>query len=270
MTERPTPAEPSEEATETTPLDAPRPARDRWRSFGAPALAAVTVVALCLGALVGWLAFGEPSPPDDGADAGFARDMSEHHAQAVQMSQLVMQRTEDEAVRRLAVDISNNQGFERGMMATWLRDWGLPLARGEERMAWMSMEGMDHAEMMDLPAGVPMPGMASPTEIQELGDASGEDAEVLFLQLMTTHHISGVDMADAALAQATQPEVLAAAQRMVTAQVGEIRLMQDMLVERDAEPREDIDAWVAEQEATDPAGSDDGSAPSPGSGGHDH
>ncbi|ANS78488.1 Putative secreted protein [Serinicoccus hydrothermalis] len=241
---------------------------DRWRTFGAPALAVVTVVALCLGALVGWLSFGDRPPPDDGADAGFARDMSEHHAQAVQMSQLVMQRTEDEAVRRLAVDISNNQGFERGMMATWLQEWDLPRARGEERMAWMSMDGMNHAEMMDLPAGVPMPGMASPTEIQELTDDSGEEAEVLFLQLMTTHHLAGVEMADAALEEATQPEVLAAAQRMVDAQVGEIVLMQDMLEERGAEPREDVDAWVAEQEATEPAG--DGTAPDGGSGEHDH
>ena len=72
-------------------------ARERWRTFGAPALAAVTVVALCLGVLLGWLAFGAGRPGEDSAEAGFARDMSEHHAQAVQMSQLVMQRTEDEA-----------------------------------------------------------------------------------------------------------------------------------------------------------------------------
>ncbi|WP_298891157.1 DUF305 domain-containing protein [uncultured Serinicoccus sp.] len=256
---------------EDPPVAGARP-RDRWRTFGAPALAAVTVLALCLGALVGWLAFGERTPPDDGADAGFARDMSEHHAQAVQMSQLVMQRTEDEDVRRLAVDISNNQGYERGMMGTWLDDWGLPRARGEERMAWMSMEDMAGHEgmqdMEDLPEGVPMPGMASPTEIQELTDASGQEAEVLFLQLMTTHHISGVEMAEAAVAQATQPEVLLAAQKMVDAQQGEIILMRDMLAERDATPREDVEAWLAAQEA---AAAEDAPAPDPGSGGHgDH
>ncbi|PZU42204.1 MAG: DUF305 domain-containing protein [Arsenicicoccus sp.] len=204
--------------------------------------------------------------------------MSEHHAQAVQMSQLVMQSTDDEDVVRLAVDIATNQGFERGMMATWLADWGLPRARGEERMAWMSMEGMDaqeHAAMMDLPEGVPMPG------IQELTEASGEEAEVLFLQLMTTHHLSGVEMAEAAVNQATQPEVLSAAQKMVDAQAGEVRLMRDMLAERDAEPRENIDAWLAEnsaadgaQEGSDGSGGSDGEtapAPTPGDGDHsDH
>lgn len=224
-----------------------RPAanRDRWRTFGAPALAVVTIAALCLGVLVGWLSFGMSRPGDDSAEAGFARDMSEHHAQASQMSFLVMQRTEDEDVRRLATDITNNQEFERGMMATWLEDWGLPRAREGERMLWM--EGHDHGSM-DLPAGVPMPGMASPSEIQELTDSSGQEAEVLYLQLMTTHHLAGVEMAEAALQLASEPRVVAAAQRMVDAQTGEVHLMRDMLVERGAEPREDVDAWLAEQE----------------------
>lgn len=232
-------------STDETGTPSPTPTtvafRDRWRAFGAPALAAVTIAALCLGVLVGWLAFGERSPGDTSVDAGFARDMSEHHAQASQMSMLVMQRTEDEDVRRLAQDIVNNQEFERGAMATWLEDWGLPRAREGERMTWMSMEGMDHEAMMDLPADVPMPGMASPSEIQQLTDSSGQEAEVLFLQLMTTHHLAGVEMAQAALDTASQPQVVAAAQRMVDAQSREISLMRDMLLERDAEPREDVD-----------------------------
>ncbi|AXH95894.1 DUF305 domain-containing protein [Ornithinimicrobium avium] len=226
--------------------------RERWRTFGAPALAAVTIVSLCLGVLLGWVAFGPHRPADSSADAGFARDMSEHHAQAVEMSQLVMQRTDDEAVRRLAVDIDNNQGFERGMMATWLGEWGLPRARGEARMAWMGTDHMD----MDLPPGVAMAGMASPTELQQLTEASGEEAEVLFLQLMLTHHLAGVEMAEAALDLAEDPRVLAAAERMSVAQVGEIRLMNDMLVERGSQPREDVSAWLEDGAAA--------TAPAPG------
>lgn len=217
------------------------PRRDRWRSFGAPMLAALIIPTLCLGVLLGWLAFGERSPGDTSVDAGFARDMSEHHAQATQMSVLVMSRSDDEAVQRVAQDIINNQEFERGMMATWLEDWGLPRARDGERMQWMS--GHDHADM-DLAAGVTMPGMASPSEIQALTDSSGQEAEVLFMQLMTTHHIAGVEMAEAALG-AQDPRVVAAAERMINAQEWEIRLMADMLAERGAEPREDVEAWLA-------------------------
>lgn len=245
-------------------------ARERWRTFGAPALTAVTVVALCLGVLLGWVAFGPHHPGDGSADAGFARDMSEHHAQAVEMSQLVMQRTDDEAVRRLAVDIDNNQNFERGMMAAWLGQWGLPRARGEERMAWMGDEHMDHMDM-DLPPGVAMPGMASPTELQELSEASGQEAEILFLQLMLTHHIAGVEMADAALDLAEDADVLAAAQRMSVAQVGEIRLMNDMLIERGSKPREDVSAWLedgAAATAPAPGGAEDTDLSTGGHEGH--
>ncbi|MGC5583231.1 DUF305 domain-containing protein [Ornithinimicrobium sp. W1679] len=227
------------------PADGRAAARERWRTFGAPALAAVTVAALCLGVLLGWLAFGAGRPGEGSADAGFARDMSEHHAQAVQMSQLVMQRTDDEDVRRLAVDIDNNQNFERGQMASWLADWDLPRARTDERMAWMRDHGEGH-DTADLPAGVPMPGMASPSEIEALTAAEGREAEVLYLQLMTTHHIAGVEMAQAALDLASDEDVRAAAQRMVDAQSGEIALMTDMLSERDAEPREDVSAWLGE------------------------
>lgn len=241
--------------------------RERWRTFGAPALAAVTIAALCLGTLLGWLAFGERDPGDASVDAGFARDMSEHHAQAVEMSTLVMQRTDDDDVRRLAVDITNNQAFERGVMAGWLEDWGLPRAREGERMAWMEH---DHVAMEDLPAGVSMFGMASPSEIQELTDASGEAAEVLFLQLMTTHHLAGVEMAQAALDDATQPEVVAAAQRMVDAQTGEVTLMRDMLVERGAEPREDIDAWLAGTAGTHGGSGTGSTGGTDGDGGEDH
>lgn len=238
--------------------------RERWRTFGAPALAAVTVAALCLGVLLGWLTFSPGHPGDDSVEAGFARDMSEHHAQATQMSILVMQRTEDEGIRRLATDITNNQEFERGAMATWLTSWGLPRAREGERMAWM--EGHDHASM-DLPEGVPMPGMATPEEIQALTDASGEEAEVLFLQLMTTHHIAGVEMAQAALDGASDPTVRLAAQRMADAQTGEIELMDRLLRDRGSEPREDVSAWLEDAGATDDADTTEGDGGGDGSGG---
>lgn len=244
------------------PAPTAAPARERWRTFGAPALAAVTIAALCLGTLLGWLVFSPRHPGDDSAEAGFARDMSEHHAQAVQMSQLVMQRSEDEAVRRLAVDIDNNQNFERGQMAAWLAEWGLPRARDGEPMEWMA--GHDHSAA-DLPAGVAMPGMATPTEVQALTDSTGRDAEVLYLELMTTHHIAGVEMAQAVLDLGEDPQVLAAAQRMVDAQTGEVRLMSDMLAERGGQTREDVSQWIADQEA-----GADAVSPSPGHSGTDH
>ncbi|MGO0575062.1 DUF305 domain-containing protein [Ornithinimicrobium panacihumi] len=266
------------ETGDETVVRRPTMSRERWRTFGAPALALVSIASLCLGVLLGWLTFSPHHPADDSVEAGFARDMSEHHAQATQMSVLVMQRTDDESIRRLATDIINNQEFERGVMATWLGEWDLPRAREGERMLWMEGHSEHDHSSMELPPGVTMPGMATPVEIQELTDASGEEAEVLFLQLMTTHHIAGVQMAEAAIHGAKDPDVLAVAQRMADAQTGEIELMDRWLRDRGSEPREDVSAWLRNgHDATTSTGDaeqtdqpEDDADTTEGGGGHDH
>lgn len=82
-------------------------------------------------------------------DAGFARDMAVHHQQAVEMSFIVRDRTQDEPVRGLAYDIANTQANQRGMLLGWLDLWGLPkVVADEPPMSWMemgSMGSMDHS-----------------------------------------------------------------------------------------------------------------------------
>lgn len=262
------------------PVRAGRPApgeRGRWQSFGAPVLAVASVIALVLGTLVGWVAFAPHHPGTHSAEAGFARDMSEHHLQAVEMSLLVLGRSDSADVDTLAYDIASAQANQIGQMEAWLRAWGLPTARPDARMTWM--EGhethADHGDMEMGPGAPKMPGMASAEEMQQLRDAEGEEAEILFLQLMITHHISGVDMAQAAVDLADDPEVVRIAQAMVNAQQSEIDLMTDMLADRDAEPREDLTEMGPHEDhgsdedaatATDDGAADDDAH----DGGHDH
>ena len=85
-----------------------------------------------------------------------------------------------------------------------------------------------------------MPGMASPAEITRLTASRGTAAEVLFLQLMTTHHLAGVEMAQSAVDEAEEAEVRSLATKMVNAQSGEVELMTAMLKERGSAPREDL------------------------------
>ncbi|WP_284579475.1 DUF305 domain-containing protein [Streptomyces sp. 2P-4] len=185
-------------------------------------------------------------------DAGFARDMAVHHQQAVEMSFLVRDRTQDEAVRSLAYDIANTQANQRGMLLGWLDLWGLPkVLAGEPPMSWMAPasasapasaggSGAHGGHAVDgVPAkpGALMPGMATKEEIAALGAAQGRDAEVLFLQLMTDHHKGGVAMARGCAVQCATPAERALAQGMVEAQQSELTLMADMLRARGAAPR---------------------------------
>ena len=136
-----------------------------------------------------------PRPPgDDSVEAGFARDMMVHHAQAVQMAEIVRDKTQSEDVRIMASDIALTQQAQIGQMQGWLAVWGLPVAGTEPAMSWM-----EH------PTEGPMPGMATPEEIGRLYDAPPEEADAMFLRLMIPHHRAAVPMAEAALERTDRP-----------------------------------------------------------------
>ncbi|MFE4366721.1 DUF305 domain-containing protein [Streptomyces sp. NPDC056835] len=195
------------------------------------------------------------TPTADSADAGFARDMAVHHQQAVEMSFIVRDSTDDEEVRRLAYDIANTQANQRGMLLGWLDMWGLPkVESGRGPMAWMSMDKtMDHGSGsgMDMDMGSMdhgdaghraedgslMPGMATKTELDQLRDARGKAAEILYLQLMTDHHKGGVAMAQGCVQLCAPGTEKNLAEGMVAAQRSEMALMADLLTARGAKPR---------------------------------
>ena len=186
------------------------------------------LLALMSAALGYWLGARQAgSPGTDSAEAGFARDMITHHAQAVDMALLLRERSQDEELRQVALDILLTQQAQIGQMQGWLSAWGYPAANAGPAMAWMGM-----------PMTGLMPGMAAPEQMNQLRELEGGEADILFLQLMITHHQSGVEMAQAALERAQRPEVRALAQAMVDAQVYEIAVMQGMLEEKGAQPAE--------------------------------
>ncbi|MFI5676275.1 DUF305 domain-containing protein [Streptomyces cellulosae] len=172
------------------------------------------------------------TPTADSADAGFARDMSVHHQQAVEMSYIVRDRTKDEDVRRLAYDIAQTQANQRGMLLGWLDLWELPKVSADPPMSWMGMG--------DMPAGKDgalMPGMATNSDLKKLGTLSGKQAEIFYLQLMTDHHKGGIHMAEGCVDKCTVGVEKRLAQGMVNGQQSEIDLMAGMLKERGAKPR---------------------------------
>jgi uncharacterized protein (DUF305 family) len=201
--------------------------RPWWVAAGVLALALVLAGGIALGA---WLT-GDPDPEEGSVDVGFARDMRDHHAQAVEMSFLVREGSDDPAVSQLALDIMLTQQQQVGQMYAWLDQWGLPQA-GTERMAWMA-EASGH-EDHDMSQGMSgsMPGMASNAEMQQLEAATGERAERIFLQLMIPHHEAGVEMADYAVEHAETDQVLRLAESVSVAQQAELTVLNDLLDER--------------------------------------
>lgn len=177
----------------------------------------LAVAALLVGAGVTLLVAGGSSPTDGSAEAGFARDMSDHHGQAVQMAGIVLDTRPSEEIEVLADDIMLSQQAQIGQMQGWLNLWELSSSRGGTPMEWMGLGGM------------PMSGMASGNQLDELRAARGGEAERLFLQLMIEHHRGGLQMAQAVLDRTVQPAVRELANAMVVAQAAEIDQMEALL-----------------------------------------
>lgn len=160
-------------------------------------------------------------PSENSVDVGFARDMSEHHIQAVTMSALLYDRSDDDLLKLFAYDILTTQQGQIGIMTGWLDIWGRGLNGSGPRMEWMGMSV----------TGL-MPGMATSEQLDQLRAASGVDADIIFIELMIPHHESGVRMAQAAASNAKTQIVRNMARNMADSQLAEIEYMEQLLAEK--------------------------------------
>lgn len=190
-------------------LDQFGPGGRGWRVAMGLAVAFLLVAA---GLLVGRIT---ARPSSDAVDVGFLVDMSSHHDQAVALSLLAQANGSDPAVQGFAREVVLFQRFELGKMDAYLE------ARGETTpdetpdrpvMRWMGM-GTTLSQM---------PGMASPADVQQLKDARGTAADVLWLKLIIQHHRGGLHMADYARDHASDRLVRDLASVMARNQTGEI------------------------------------------------
>ena len=159
------------------------------------------------------------------ADVRFMQGMISHHAQALEMTELLDTRTESEAMRQTALRIELSQEDEIEMMQDWLRE------RGQE----VTAIDAHHA-----PGAMRMPGMLTDEEMQGLSDANGVGFDRLFLELMIKHHRGAVTMVENLLEQrgAAQDSQLFAFTSDITAdQTAEIDRMDAMLAELSPDPR---------------------------------
>jgi uncharacterized protein (DUF305 family) len=190
--------------------------------FGAVVLAAAVAVALLAGLAAGLLVPRLNTPGDDSVEAGFLRDMSTHHAQAVEMSMIAHAGSANSSVVTLSGDIALTQHGQIGYMQAWLRDWGLSPTSSQPPMAWMK-DGAGAVQN-----GL-MPGMATPEEMATLRKATGKDLDVQYLTLMRRHHLGGIHMAQEILAESDHEDVTWLAESMVRGQQSEINLIDSML-----------------------------------------
>ncbi|GFZ93895.1 DUF305 domain-containing protein [Nesterenkonia alkaliphila] len=157
------------------------------------------------------------------ADVDYAAGMIVHHEQAIEMSDLLLAKTDiDPEVTELAEDIKEAQGPEIEQMTAWLEAWD------QEDAGNGGHEGMDHGDMGDDDMGH---GMMSEEDLADLEDAEGTDASRLFLEQMIMHHEGAVTMAEQHLEDGQNPEALDLSENVIADQSEEIEEMEQMLEE---------------------------------------
>lgn len=150
-------------------------------------------------------------------DVSFAQGMAMHHQQAIEMSDILLDKQGVNAkVAALATDIKNAQQPEIHQMNGWLKSWG------EETMSG-SMSDMDH-DMGSMGGG-----MMSEADMTALKDASGAKASSLFLTQMTEHHNGAVAMAKTEVSEGKDADAVALAKKIIDDQTAQIAEMQDLL-----------------------------------------
>jgi uncharacterized protein (DUF305 family) len=158
------------------------------------------------------------------ADVSFMQGMIGHHAQAVQMTSLVQERTRQPQLRALAERIAVSQRDEIDIMSRWLTEQKQPVpATGEHAL---HVAGAGHSN------GHSMPGMLSPAQMDSLTAASGATFDTLFLQYMIQHHEGALVMVADLLkvsGAARDPMIFQFASDVDTDQRAEIRRMRSLL-----------------------------------------
>ena len=196
------------------------------RALGALALGLALVLAGC-------------SNDDDGDDTGagggdhnaadvtFASDMIQHHAQALLMVDLTLDRDLDPEVLRLAEAIREAQAPEIESLSDWLQDWDEDVPATVRDHA-----NGDHAGAMgDMgdDTGTDLPGMMSDADLSALRDASDAEFQDLWLTMMIAHHEGAIAMAGTERADGGYRPAIDLAEQIESSQADEIATMEDLL-----------------------------------------
>lgn len=161
------------------------------------------------GSTVAATSSAEQAAEHNAADIAFATDMIPHHEQALTLSDLVPERTDNPELAALAADIKAAQQPEIDTLQQYLRDWGAP-----------EPTHTDHSEMA---------GMVDDATMEKLKTLSGKDFDDLWLQSMIDHHRGAVDMAQTEIDDGVNPDAKALAATIIDTQQAEIDQMTTML-----------------------------------------
>lgn len=159
------------------------------------------------------------------ADREFMTMMIMHHAQALEMTDLVPARSDSEQLETFSNRMHLAQKGEIGYMADWLEERELSVpeeASVVEEGDIPSARPHDHGD-------APMPGMLTDQEISAMAEAEGDEFDRLFLEGMIKHHEGALEMTDGVQLHGVDLTTQELAGHIASDQRAEISRLQDLL-----------------------------------------
>lgn len=142
-------------------------------------------------------------------DRSFIANMIVHHEGAVTMANLALENAKHQELKDMAKNIIADQEKEISQMTAWQKKWGYPSTSADNMMDHSAMGMMDE-----------MSGMET-----SLDGKTGDDFDKAFIEQMSLHHQSAIDMAAPGIMNAKHQEIKDLTSAVVTAQSKEIKQM---------------------------------------------
>jgi uncharacterized protein (DUF305 family) len=139
-------------------------------------------------------------------EVAFLSGMIKHHEGAIDMAQWILERTQNADIQAAAEAIIAAQGPEIEQMTQWLQEW---YGQGIDEESAAMMQGEMDMMMQRMEAS--------------------ENPDVAFLEQMSLHHNSAIDMAQSVLIGSNRPEIRELATNIIMTQTQEIAQYQTWL-----------------------------------------
>ena len=122
------------------------------------------------------------------ADVDFLQGMIVHHEQAIIMSEMADERTNNKTILDLAKRIDASQKDEINFMESWLKD----------RDEFIDIQPDNHHSHQghSMHNHIDMVGMATPKQLKDLSNSDSTNFDRLFLKLMINHHDGALEMVE--------------------------------------------------------------------------
>jgi uncharacterized protein (DUF305 family) len=131
-------------------------------------------------------------------------NMIDHHAMAVAMAEICLDKAVHEELRTLCGSIITSQSQQIRQMQTWLQQW--------YAISYVPQMNPGDQRMME-----------------KLASLSGAEFEITFMEMMIKHHEKAVKEGRQCLDKAYHPELIALCQNIVQTQSAEIMEMESWL-----------------------------------------